>query len=109
MNAVAGDPIPLYGRKQARKRPAVGPHLKPGFLIRIAAYDAICATLPLGSVGFENKTDEHGQRLIWLTPKNTLMFAWIERGRLSTRFTVQASRSPWWSARRAIRRRMPAH
>jgi hypothetical protein len=31
-----------------------------------AAFDAIAATLPLGSVGFENKTDEHGQRLIWL-------------------------------------------
>jgi hypothetical protein len=39
-------------------------------LIRIAisqaAFDAIAATLPLGSTGFENKTDEHGQRLIWL-------------------------------------------
>ena len=31
-----------------------------------AAFDAICATLPLGNVSFENKTDEHGQRLIWL-------------------------------------------
>jgi hypothetical protein len=37
MNAVAGDPIPLYGRKQARKRPAVGP-LKTQLLIRIAAF-----------------------------------------------------------------------
>ena len=39
-------------------------------MIRIAitpaAYDAIAATLPLGSVGYENKTDEEGQRLIWL-------------------------------------------
>jgi hypothetical protein len=31
-----------------------------------AAFDAIAATLKLGSVGFENATDEHGQRLIWL-------------------------------------------
>jgi hypothetical protein len=31
-----------------------------------AAFDAIASTLALGSVGFENKTDEHGQRLIWL-------------------------------------------
>jgi hypothetical protein len=31
-----------------------------------AAFDAICATLPLGNVGFENKIDEHGQKLIWL-------------------------------------------
>jgi hypothetical protein len=27
-----------------------------------AAYDAICATLPLGSVGYENKTNERGER-----------------------------------------------
>ena len=31
-----------------------------------AAFDAICATLPLGSAGYENKIDEHGNRLIWL-------------------------------------------
>ena len=31
-----------------------------------AAFEAICATLPLGNVGYENKTDEQGQRLIWL-------------------------------------------
>jgi hypothetical protein len=39
-------------------------------MIRIAisqaAFEAIAATLPLGSVGYENKTDEHGHRLIWL-------------------------------------------
>ena len=68
MNAVAGDPIPLYGRKQARKRPAVGPHLKPSFLIRIADFDAIAATLPLGNVGYENETNANGERLIWLEP-----------------------------------------
>jgi hypothetical protein len=41
-------------------------------MIRIAitqaAFDAIAKTLPLGSVGFENKTDEKGERLIWLDP-----------------------------------------
>jgi hypothetical protein len=31
-----------------------------------AAFDAIAETLALGSVGYENKTDEHGNRLIWL-------------------------------------------
>ena len=31
-----------------------------------AAFDAICATLPFGSVSYENATDEHGARLIWL-------------------------------------------
>jgi hypothetical protein len=28
--------------------------------------DAIVATLPVGSTGYENKVDENGQRLIWL-------------------------------------------
>ena len=31
-----------------------------------AAYDAICATLPLGSVGNEHEANEKGERLIWL-------------------------------------------
>jgi hypothetical protein len=31
-----------------------------------AAFEAIARTLPLGSVSFENKTDEEGNRLIWL-------------------------------------------
>jgi hypothetical protein len=39
-------------------------------MIRIAisqaAFEAIARTLPLGSVSYENKTNEHGQRLIWL-------------------------------------------
>jgi hypothetical protein len=39
-------------------------------LIRIAisqaAFDAIAARLSLGSVGYENATNERGERLIWL-------------------------------------------
>lgn len=31
-----------------------------------AAFEAIAATLPLGSVGFEPKVDAQGQRLIWV-------------------------------------------
>jgi hypothetical protein len=31
-----------------------------------AAFDAIAKTLALGSVGFENKVNEKGERLIWL-------------------------------------------
>jgi hypothetical protein len=31
-----------------------------------AAYEAITATMPLGSVGYENATNENGERLIWL-------------------------------------------
>jgi hypothetical protein len=32
-----------------------------------AAFDAIAATLPEGSVGYEAQLDRQGQRLIWLT------------------------------------------
>jgi hypothetical protein len=31
-----------------------------------AAFDAIASTLALGSVGYENATNEMGERLIWL-------------------------------------------
>ena len=34
--------------------------------ITAAAFDAIAATLSLGSVGYENATNERGERLIWL-------------------------------------------
>jgi hypothetical protein len=33
-----------------------------------AAFEAIAKTLPLGSVGYENKVNEKGERLIWLDP-----------------------------------------
>ena len=39
-------------------------------MIRIAitpaAFDAIAATLPLGSVGYEREPDEKGERRIWV-------------------------------------------
>jgi hypothetical protein len=42
-------------------------------MIRIAitqaAFDAICATLPLGSVAYEAETNAKGERLIWLELK----------------------------------------
>jgi len=31
-----------------------------------AAFEAIAATLPLGSVGYEAEADANGERLIWL-------------------------------------------
>jgi hypothetical protein len=31
-----------------------------------AAFEAIARTLTLGSVGYENATNEQGERLIWL-------------------------------------------
>ena len=40
-----------------------------------AAFDALASTLPLGSVGYENKTDEQGQRLIWLDRAATTGYA----------------------------------
>jgi hypothetical protein len=41
-------------------------------LIRIAvtqaAFEAIAATLPLGSVSYENAVNERGERYVWLPP-----------------------------------------
>jgi hypothetical protein len=41
-------------------------------MIRIAishaAFDAIASTLALGSVNFENATNERGERYVWLEP-----------------------------------------
>ena len=34
--------------------------------ITAAAHEAIVATLPLGSVGYETEANERGERLIWL-------------------------------------------
>ena len=34
--------------------------------ISVEAFEAIARTLPLGSVGYENSTNEQGQKLIWL-------------------------------------------
>lgn len=33
-----------------------------------AAFHAIASTLPLGSVGYENATNERGERYVWLAP-----------------------------------------
>jgi hypothetical protein len=33
-----------------------------------AAFEAIVGTLPLGSVGYENKANEQGERHVWLAP-----------------------------------------
>jgi hypothetical protein len=34
-----------------------------------AAFAAIVKTMPVGSVGYENQTNEKGERLIWLEPR----------------------------------------
>jgi hypothetical protein len=36
--------------------------------ITAAAFDAIAATLPLGSVSYENAFNERGERYVWLPP-----------------------------------------
>jgi hypothetical protein len=33
-----------------------------------AAFEAIAATLPLGSVGYENAANERGERYVWFAP-----------------------------------------
>ena len=33
-----------------------------------AAFEVIAATLPFGSVGYENETNERGERYVWLAP-----------------------------------------
>jgi hypothetical protein len=34
--------------------------------ISVEAFEAIARTLPLGSVGYENETNERGERYVWL-------------------------------------------
>ncbi len=34
--------------------------------IRVAAFEAIARTLPLGSVAYEAEADERGERTVWL-------------------------------------------
>ena len=36
--------------------------------ITAEAFEAIAATMPLGSVGYENEADERGERLVCWTP-----------------------------------------
>jgi hypothetical protein len=54
--------VPVYARKKAA-------------MIRIAiaaeAVEAICATLPVGSVMYEAETNAKGERLIWLEGKGS--------------------------------------
>jgi hypothetical protein len=55
-----------------RPWPRPGPPHIHRRMIRIAttpaAFEAIVATMPLGSVGFENATNEKGERYVWLPP-----------------------------------------
>jgi hypothetical protein len=44
-----------------------------------AAFDAIASTLALGSVNFENATNERGERYVWLAP-DVVARLWAMRG-----------------------------
>jgi hypothetical protein len=43
--------------------------------ISAAAFEAIAATMPLGSVNFERKVHAAGERQIWLEPKFVVRLA----------------------------------
>jgi hypothetical protein len=44
-----------------------------GIAISVEAFEAIALPLPLGSVSFENKLNERGEKLIWLEE------VWVDR------------------------------
>ena len=47
--------------------------------ITAAAFEAIAATLPFGSVGFEQEPDAKGERIIWLERRPPARPAWARR------------------------------
>ena len=55
--------------------------------ISVEGFEAIARTLTLGSVSFENKTDEEGQRLIWLRPRWWIFYS-LHRRRCYARHGV---------------------
>ena len=58
--------------------------LKNSIMIRIAitpaAFEAIAATLPLGSIGYEAEPNAKGERLIWLEEAVVDLAARRDRG-----------------------------
>ncbi len=58
---------PAASQRQARSANALRlDRLSLQIAITQQAFDAIVAAMQFGSVGFENKTNERGERLIWL-------------------------------------------
>jgi hypothetical protein len=60
----------IFGRRGRRQRGAAssGGDSVIRTAITEAAFDAIAKTMPLGSVGYEDGTNEKDERLIWLAP-----------------------------------------
>ena len=83
-----------------------------------AAFAAISSTLALGSVGYENQTNERGERLVWLPP-NVVDRLRASAGRARATATSFCDSSGWraraphssagpgvlWSATSALRTR----
>ena len=63
-----------------------------------AAYDAICATLPLGSVGYEAEANERGERYVWLEAAMVDRLGAIRAGRARP-IAMSSCGSPGWRAR----------
>jgi hypothetical protein len=64
--------IPV-GRGRVERHPTQGGAAVIKIAITAAAYDAICATLPLGSVAVEAEPNERGERYVWLEE------VWVDR------------------------------
>ena len=61
-------PIHSVDRMSNETRPDEGGRGVIRIAITQAAFDALAKTLPFGDVGYENKVNEKGERLIWLEP-----------------------------------------
>jgi hypothetical protein len=79
-------------------RPAAGSDRMIRIAITAEAFEAIASTLALGSVGYENKIDEHGNRRIWLDR------AMVDRLR-SCGARAKATAMSFWDWRRRRHRR----
>jgi hypothetical protein len=71
--AVAASGVVSSGRQSGQPRRVSHQRLYWPRMIRIsisaAAFEAIAATMPLGSVGYEHEPDAKGERQIWLEPR----------------------------------------
>jgi hypothetical protein len=67
--------------------------------IAITAADAIAATLPLGSVGFEREPADDGERLVWLETRCAEKLNDCALREADGRRLAPLERSPWRSRR----------
>ena len=68
IRAILGNDAPAIACKAPRNHARLA-NPKDGVLATpCAPHRPTCATLPFGSVGYENQINERGERLIWLEP-----------------------------------------